>query len=88
MSNLNELVERYVTRPAGHASLPESDLPHRGSTRGRLHRTRLGSVNLHGGEYLAELHAKVRDTERCHFDEGALPMVIRLHFVREDVISA
>jgi hypothetical protein len=37
---------------------------------------------------LAELHERVRDAVRCHFDEGAAPQVIRLHFVRDEVISA
>ena len=37
---------------------------------------------------LADLHEKVRDAVRCHFDEGSVPKVIRLHFVREDVITA
>ena len=36
----------------------------------------------------ANLHAKVRDAVRCHFDEGKVPKVIRLHFVREEVINA
>jgi len=37
---------------------------------------------------VAELHERVRDAVRCHFDEGAAPKVIRLHFVRDEVISA
>ena len=34
-----------------------------------------------------ELHAQVRDAVRCHFDEGKAPQVIRLHFVRDEVIA-
>lgn len=37
---------------------------------------------------LAELHGHVRDAVRCHFDEADAPKVIRLHFVRDEVISA
>ena len=37
---------------------------------------------------LSELHERVRDAVRCYFDEGAAPQVIRLHFVRDEVISA
>ena len=48
----------------------------------------LGESIFTEAEDLAELHAKVRDAVRCHFDEGALPKIIRLHFVREEVISA
>jgi len=36
---------------------------------------------------VAELHEKVRDAVHCHFDEGKGPKVIRLHFVREEVIG-
>lgn len=35
-----------------------------------------------------ELKAMVQDAVRCHFDEEARPRVIRLHFVRDEVISA
>jgi hypothetical protein len=35
-----------------------------------------------------ELKEMVRDAVRCHFDTGAIPSVIRLHFVRDEVISA
>ncbi len=34
------------------------------------------------------LREAVRDAVRCHFDEGQAPAVIRLHFVRDEVISA
>lgn len=36
---------------------------------------------------LAELPGKVRDAIRCHFEEGHAPKVVRLHHVREEVIS-
>lgn len=32
------------------------------------------------------LHEQVRDAVRCHFD-GEIPKVIRLHFVREEVLT-
>jgi hypothetical protein len=37
---------------------------------------------------LDDLPGQVRDAVRCHFDEGQAPQVIRLHFVREEVIAA
>jgi hypothetical protein len=37
---------------------------------------------------LESLREMVRDAVRCHFDEGQGPKVIRLHFVREEVIAA
>ncbi len=36
---------------------------------------------------LVDLPDQVRDAVRCHFDEGQAPKVIRLHFVREEVIA-
>ena len=39
-------------------------------------------------ESLEELHAQVRDAVQCHFEEGAAPKLIRLHFVRDEVIRA
>ena len=37
---------------------------------------------------LAQLHERARDAVRCHFDEGKAPKLIRLHFVRDEVIAA
>lgn len=37
---------------------------------------------------LALLQERVRDAVRCHFDEGKAPRMIRLHFVRDEVIAA
>ena len=35
-----------------------------------------------------ELKAAIRDAVQCHFDEGELPDLIRLHAVREEVVPA
>ncbi len=41
------------------------------------------------GDSLDALREMVRDAVRCHFpDEAARPKVIRLHFVRDEVIAA
>ncbi|MGI9182879.1 MAG: 2-oxoisovalerate dehydrogenase [Longimicrobiaceae bacterium] len=37
---------------------------------------------------LIELREEVRDAVRCHFEEADRPKLIRLHFVREEVIAA
>ena len=37
---------------------------------------------------LAELHERAREAVRCHFDDGKAPKLIRLHFVRDEVIAA
>ncbi len=47
----------------------------------------LGQSIFTEGETLDELRDNVRDAVRCHFDEGQAPKVIRLHFVREEVLA-
>lgn len=38
---------------------------------------------------IEELHEMVRDAVKCHFDDDEeTPSVIRLHFVRDEVIAA
>jgi len=37
---------------------------------------------------MPELHVQVRDAVRCHFADGMAPKMIRLHFVRDEVIAA
>jgi len=39
-------------------------------------------------ESVEQLHARVRDAVQCHFDAGQAPKMIRLHFVRDEVIPA
>ncbi len=34
------------------------------------------------------LRAQIRDAVKCRFDEGQAPKMIRLHFVRDEVIAA
>jgi hypothetical protein len=36
---------------------------------------------------LPSLHENVRDAVRCHFEKGQEPRIIRLHFVREEVLA-
>ena len=35
-----------------------------------------------------DLHLKLRDAVDCHFEPSSKPKIIRLHFVREEVIVA
>ena len=35
-----------------------------------------------------ELKQNVREAVHCHFDEGEAPSIIRLHLVKDEVISA
>jgi hypothetical protein len=48
----------------------------------------LGASIFTEADTLRDLHAQVRDAVRCHFEDGKAPKVIRLHFVRDEVISA
>ncbi len=34
-----------------------------------------------------DLHEQVRDAVSCHFDADEAPRVIRLHFVRDEIIA-
>jgi hypothetical protein len=35
-----------------------------------------------------DLHLQVRDAVQCHFDEADKPRLIRLHYVRDEVLAA
>jgi hypothetical protein len=48
----------------------------------------LGEAIVTQAETVEELYASVRDAVRCHFDDGAAPKLIRLHYVRDEVIAA
>jgi hypothetical protein len=50
----------------------------------------LGHSIFTEAETLEELRAMVKDTVACHFDENdpGRPFVIRLHFVRDEVLTA
>jgi predicted RNase H-like HicB family nuclease len=37
---------------------------------------------------LDELRQNVREAVECHFDEGEAPKLIRLHIVREEILTA
>ena len=39
-------------------------------------------------ETLEELREMVRDAVRCHFENASAPRVIRLHFVKDEVMQA
>jgi hypothetical protein len=39
------------------------------------------------GDTLDELKTNIRDAVQCHFDRGSLPKIIRLHLVKEEIIT-
>ena len=52
--------------------------------------TALGHAIATQGETMEELRTMVRDAVRCHFGDGApgvMPSIIRLHFVRDEVLA-
>jgi hypothetical protein len=53
---------------------------------GRLYRM-LDVAIFTEADDLSDLHQKVRDAVNCHFDSADKPKMIRLHFVREEVIA-
>lgn len=55
---------------------------------GALGRPAPGHVPVTRARTLDELRAMVREALRCHFDEDERPKLIRLHFVRDEVIAA
>jgi len=47
------------------------------------------SCSIHTqADTMQELRESVKDAVRCHFEEGERPLVIRLHFVRDEVMAA
>ena len=40
------------------------------------------------GDDLDAIRRNVREAVECHFDDGEKPKLIRLHFVRDEVIRA
>jgi hypothetical protein len=47
----------------------------------------LGASIFTEAESLDELHANVRDAVQCHFERDKVPKMIRLHYVRDEVIA-
>ncbi|HEY2344352.1 MAG TPA: hypothetical protein VGH80_00565 [Xanthomonadaceae bacterium] len=48
----------------------------------------LGESIFTQAETLEALREEVRDAVRCHFEPGQGPSVIRLHYVRDEVLAA
>ncbi len=48
----------------------------------------LGHPIFTQAENMDELKTMVRDAVRCHFDADSAPAVIRLHIVKDEVITA
>ena len=58
------------------------------SVEGGLTARALGESIFTQAEDMASLHKNVREAVHTHFDEGTAPKMIRLHYVRDEVIAA
>lgn len=47
----------------------------------------LGESIFTEADNVESLHQQVRDAVHCHFKEGEVPQIIRLHFTREEVLA-
>ena len=47
----------------------------------------LGHSIFTEAESLDEIKEMIRDAVRCHFEESDTPQVVRLHYVRDEVIA-
>jgi hypothetical protein len=48
----------------------------------------LGHSIFTEADAMGELHTNIRDAVQCHFEEGKAPQIIRIHYTREEVITA
>jgi hypothetical protein len=70
----------------GHAPAPEIVFIVEDAIEGGYTAYALGQSIVTEAETWDELQAMVRDAVHCHFDADEVPPVIRLHFVRDEVI--
>ena len=54
---------------------------------GRFAARALGQAIHTQAETLDELKTMLRDAVRCHFDETIMPRLIRLRFIKDEVIA-
>jgi len=47
----------------------------------------LGQSIFNEANTMDELRSKIREAVRCHFDGEDLPKVVRLHFVKDEVMA-
>lgn len=47
----------------------------------------LGSSIVTEADDVARLRQRVRDAVKCHFEDGKMPSIIRLHFTRDEFMA-
>ncbi len=48
----------------------------------------LGEPIFTEADTIDELKQQIRDAVHCHFDDGKSPKVIRLHYLKEEILAA
>ncbi len=48
----------------------------------------LGNSIFTEAENLDDLKRNIKEAVACHFEEGEMPKIIRLHYIKEEVIAA
>ncbi len=57
------------------------------STEGGYQARALGESIFTEAETMEELKENIREAVRCHFDDNRVPTVIRLHYVKDEMIK-
>lgn len=47
----------------------------------------LGHSIFTEGDTLDTIKEEIKDAVRCHFDEEQIPRILRLHFIKEEVVA-
>jgi predicted RNase H-like HicB family nuclease len=47
----------------------------------------VGTDIVSEADTLDELRSNVKEAVECHFEEGQMPRLVRLHFVRDEVLT-
>lgn len=57
------------------------------ASEGGLIASAVGASIVTEADTLEELRQNVREAVECHFDDGVVPRLIRLHIVRDEVLT-
>ncbi len=77
-----------MTTPVGRGGVLEIVFLIEDAPEGGFTARALGESVFTEADSAADLHERVRNAVRCHFSADRAPRIIRLHFVREEAITA
>lgn len=75
--------KRHTKRPSAEIVFSVEESPE-----GGFEARALGHSIFTQADTVEELRAMVQDAVRCHFDDADRPRVIRLHWVKDEVLPA